>query len=278
MGDEEEQEKTYELIEKGKDKPRLTPFPGSQKFTGNGAAKFVKEGEWWDTYEGSFNDGVRQGKGTYTFKKNGDKYEGAYEENLKHGFGKTMYSSKYGDDRDEQMGEDNPPPSRGGTYIGQFTAGLRGCEARANPDTSSSEGTFTYVNGDIYVGQWRAGKKHGKGTYTYAKDGTSMIGDWQDGKIVNGKWVFPNGTFYTGRFRYNKPWGKGVWIFKNGNQMTGEYIQKEDKTDGDDAAGDDEENAPPKPDPKVWCYFKKGKDVAVRGGTMFQQNLAAPAA
>ena len=56
--------------------------------------------------------------------------------------------------------------------------------------------------------------------------------------------MFPNGTFYCGKFRlasvilricqlasvialrYNKPYGKGVWVFKNGNQLAGDYLQK----------------------------------------------------
>lgn len=278
MGDEDEPEKKYELIEKGKDKPRLHPNPGSQKFTGIGLAKYVKdEGngpEWWDEYEGSFNEGLRQGKGVYKFKKNGDKFEGIYEENLKHGFGKMTYSRTYGDpEKDDPADPENPPTPRGGTYIGNYTQGLRGCLARADPDLTNSEGTFTYVNGDMYVGQWRAGKKHGRGTYTYAADETQLIGEWENGKITNGKWLFPNGMFYTGRFRYNKPFGKGVWVFKNGNQLTGEYVQKEDKTDADDAPADDADGAvEEKPDPKVFVYFKHGKNTTVQGGTMFQQK------
>lgn len=272
MGDEEENK--YQLIEKGKDKPRMVPNEGSQKFIGVGLAKYVDKEtkEWSDTYEGSFNDGVRQGKGVYKFKNTGDVYEGIYEENLKHGFGKMKYTKLYGDDRDAQ--EDPKPPPRGGTYIGNYSAGLRGCAPKDDPNTSPSEGTFSYVNGDIYVGQWKAGKKHGSGTYTYAADETKLIGEWSEGKITNGKWLFPNGTFYTGRFRYNKPFGKGVWVYANGNQLTGEFIQKQDKEGDEDPPEEevDENGNPIKKDPKVFCYFKHGKDTAVRGGTMFQQK------
>merc|ERR1711920_629852 len=155
------------------------------------------------------------------------------------------------------MGEENVV-ARGGTYLGHFTAGQRGRGVESPPETAS-EGTFTYVNGDTYVGQWQDGKKQGKGEYTYAKDGTKLAGEWETGKIVSGKWIFPNGTFYSGRFRYNKPFGKGVWVFKNGNQLTGEYIQKEDKTDADDGGGDGDGETEEKPDPKVHIYFKHGK-------------------
>merc|ERR1712060_431865 len=123
------------------------------------------------------------------------------------------------------------------------------------------------------MGEWRGGKKHGRGTYTYAKDETQLVGEWENSKITSGKWVFPNGTFYSGKFRYNKPFGKGVWVFANGNQLTGAYQQKEQENP-DEAGGDDDENAV-KPDPKVWCNFKHDKNVAVQGGTMFYQKFGA---
>jgi len=152
---------------------------------------------------------------------------------------------------------------RAGTYLGYFTAGMRG--SKTLDSEADSEGTFTYANGDIYVGQWVQGKKHGRGTYNYAKDGTKLVGTWEQGKITSGEWIFPNGTFYSGKFRYNKPFGKGVWVFKNGNQLTGEYVQKEKATDDEPPAEDDEA---PRPDPEVWCSFKHGQHVSVQGGSM----------
>ena len=31
----------------------------------------------------------------------------------------------------------------------------------------NGEGMFTYLNKDIYSGNWKNGKKHGQGTYVY---------------------------------------------------------------------------------------------------------------
>jgi len=259
MGEEEEEPK-YKLFVKGQDAPLEK---GSQQYTGQGKA-FYENG---DTYDGTYVEGLRRGKGTYTWKKFGDTFEGQYEENKKHGFGKLTYRSNVGEEEDD--GGDEPKAPRDGTYLGYFHAGLRGCAEGQAPNEAPSDGTFTYANGDIYVGQYRAGKKHGDGTYAYAKDGTKLIGQWENGKIVTGKWVLPNGTFYCGSFRYNKPYGKGVWVFKDGNQVTGEFQQKEQPRDDDDGGGDEEEGAPPKPDPKVWCNFKPSNTVVVRGGTMF---------
>jgi len=261
MGDEEEGEPTYKLIDHrtGEEKK-----DGSRDFFGEGYATFVNG----DTFDGSFANGNRAGKGLYTFKKNGDAYDGHYELNLKHGFGKMTYTAKTGE---EEEGEDPDPtkPARGGTYLGYFAEGKRGGKE------GEADGTFTYVNGDTYVGQWSKGKKHGRGTYTYASDGTKLVGEWENGKITTGRWVFPNGTFYSGRFRYNKPFGKGVWVFNNGNQLTGAYDQKEQKDDEDGGGGEEEEGATEKPDPKVTCSFKHGKCVMVQGGSMFYPKFGA---
>lgn len=261
MGDEEEGEPQYKLYPAGATEPRAE---GSRDYTGKGKAEY-KTG---DTYEGDFVEGKRQGKGVYTFKQNGDIYEGFYADNMKSGFGKIVYTNKKGDDEEGGDAEDEEEGGalpRGGKYLGFFSNNLRGCKEDQDP-SSGAEGTFSYTNGDVYVGQWRAGKKHGKGSYTFAKDDTKLVGEWDNGKIANGRWIFPNGTFYCGSFRYNKPYGKGVWVFRNGNQLTGEYIQKEQASE--DADAEPEEGAPKK-DPEVTCQFKYGTNVAVQGGTMF---------
>mmetsp|Transcript_51649 Transcript_51649/g.145551 ORF Transcript_51649/g.145551 Transcript_51649/m.145551 type:complete len:268 (-) Transcript_51649:90-893(-) len=256
--DDEEGEATYKLLVPGSSAPREN---GSQKYTGQGKATYDNQ----DTYDGIYVEGFRQGKGIYTFK-HGDCYDGHYHQNKKTGFGRMTYEKKAADEDGEEEEEKVP---RGGTYLGFFHSGLRGCPPGTDLASADavgvSEGTFTYINGDVYVGQWLAGKKHGIGTYTYAKDDTKLVGEWEGGKITSGRWVFPNGTFYSGSFRYNKPFGKGVWVFKNGNQLTGDYNQKE-MVNEDDAGGDEEGEV--KPDPKVWCHFKMGACTAVQGGTM----------
>merc|ERR1712118_351522 len=110
-------------------------------------------------------------------------------------------------------------------------------------ETSKSEGTFQYCNGDVYIGQWKEGKKHGSGTYACAADGTKLKGEWAKGQIQSGQWIFQNGAFFSGKFRYNKPLGKGVWVFPNGNQLMGEYKQKELVGDEEAPAEEDNEGA-----------------------------------
>ena len=38
-------------------------------------------------------------------------------------------------------------------------------------DLKEGQGKYTYGNGDVYKGQWKAGKRHGKGAYTYKENG-----------------------------------------------------------------------------------------------------------
>lgn len=262
MADGEEDESKYQFFVRGQTEPREK---GSQQYTGFGRAHY----ENGDVYDGEYVEGNRRGRGKYTWKKFGDSYEGQYEENRKHGFGKIVYRSIIGEDDEAGDVDENAPP-RGGMYLGYLHEGLRGCAPNKNPDEADSDGTFTYVNGDTYVGQWRAGKKHGRGVYSYAADGSKLMGEWEKGKMTVGKWVFPNGTFYSGKFKYNKPIGRGVWVFPNGNQLTGEYVQKEEEANEEDPGEEEEDpdNPKEKPDPKVTCNFIYGDAVAVHGGLM----------
>merc|ERR1712224_859348 len=134
---------------------------------------------------------------------------------------------------------------RGGFYHGYFTKGLRGSpeiKQEVAGESSKSEGTFQYCNGDVYIGQWKEGKKHGSGTYACAA----------------------NGTFFSGKFRYNKPLGKGVWVFPNGNQLVGEYKQKE-LVGEEEAPVEEADEGAEKKDPEVECTFVYGDCVVVQG-------------
>ena len=43
---------------------------------------------------------------------------------------------------------------------------------------------FSYPNGDIYDGQWQDNVRHGKGSYTFAENGSQYCGQWVKGKGV----------------------------------------------------------------------------------------------
>ena len=50
-------------------------------------------------------------------------------------------------------------------------------------DCENGYGTYTYENGDKYVGEWKDNKTHGQGTGTLA-DGTVLEGVWKDGDFI----------------------------------------------------------------------------------------------
>ena len=59
-----------------------------------------------------------------------------------------------------------------GKYVGEFRDGKR-----------HGQGTFTWASGSKYVGEYRDGKINGQGTYTFA-NGSKYVGYWNDGQYV----------------------------------------------------------------------------------------------
>ena len=57
-------------------------------------------------------------------------------------------------------------------YIGEYKDGKR-----------HGQGTFTWADGTKYVGQYKDDKRHGQGTYTFV-DGRIVKGIFKDGKII----------------------------------------------------------------------------------------------
>ncbi len=170
----------------------------SRHFGGSATATYPNS----DTYTGDFVDGLRHGSGKYTYAKGSggedeaqNVYEGEFENNEKHGIGKMIYVNK-------------------GTYYGYWQNGQR-----------CGEGVMTYTNADVYSGSWNNGNKEGQGTYVFFATGMKVVGKWKNGKLQQGKWVYPNGTCFEGQFDNNKPKGAGTWNFVNGNQVDGEYVQ-----------------------------------------------------
>jgi len=48
----------------------------------------------------------------------------------------------------------------------------------------SGHGTYRYVNGDIYDGEWSGHVRHGSGQYTYVVNGMVYTGTWEHGRRV----------------------------------------------------------------------------------------------
>jgi hypothetical protein len=95
-------------------------------------------------------------------------------------------------------------------------SGLPQCPGTYNANTwTNCIGTYTYAKGDIYVGEWKDGNKHGQGTYSYA-DGDKYVGELKDGKR-HGKGTLDyladnqfKGDIYVGEFKDGKWHGQGT--------------------------------------------------------------------
>jgi len=203
----------------------------SADFSGAGKASITFEDGRVETYEGEYYEQVRYGHGVYKYH-NGDVYTGSWQGGNKAGIGQLLYAEAAA----EGEGEGEGAPSRKGKYYGHYGGSSAGEHAE---NVRHGDGSFTYHNGDTYCGQWVRGKKQGQGTYCFKEDQTRLVGVWQDGKLVTGKWVFPNGVYYIGKFENGKPNGEGNWVFKSGTQICGTYTQK--PKEGQEEAGEGEE-------------------------------------
>ena len=50
-------------------------------------------------------------------------------------------------------------------------------------DCNNGYGTYTYADGEKYVGEWKDGVQHGQGTFIFA-NGTVDKGIWENGELV----------------------------------------------------------------------------------------------
>jgi len=67
-------------------------------------------------------------------------------------------------------------------YVGEYKDGKK-----------HGQGTYTWFDGGIYVGKWKDGKEHGQGTYTWS-DGSKYVGEYKDGEPWNGTYDDKNGN------------------------------------------------------------------------------------
>lgn len=93
-----------------------------------------------------------------------------------------------------------------GTYEGKCKKGLAHGKGKAVGTDSyegvfskgfpSGNGTYTWANGDIYIGKWKKGKRQGEGVLKYKINGkdTIMAGLWEDNRYLGPKPIPPKVT------------------------------------------------------------------------------------
>lgn len=172
------------------------------------------------------------GKGVME-KSEGIKYEGEFKDSLPHGSGKFVYPP-------ETPGNSEKYVSRPvGTYEGRVERGL-----------AQGKGTFTFLDGSKYIGDFKDNKMEGKGRMTNANgviydggfergrpngqgtvifpDGRKYVGEIVENHIHGkGAMTYPDGSKYEGEFQMDKKYGKGVMTYPDGRKEEGEF--KEDR-------------------------------------------------
>ena len=88
-------------------------------------------------------------------------------------------------------------------------------------------GTAFSKNGDKYVGEYKDGKYHGKGTYTWGKgpnEGDKYVGGYKDGKMHGkGTYTWANGSKYVGGYKDGGRHGQGTMTSPYSSRYVGEW-------------------------------------------------------
>ena len=87
-----------------------------------------------------------------------------------------------------------------------------------------------WKDGDVYVGEFKANTREGRGTYTWANC-ASYEGQWRAGnRYGNGKCKYPDVSCYEGQYLDGFRDGLGKVTFQSGNTLEGE--RKLDRMEG----------------------------------------------
>ena len=101
---------------------------------------------------------------------------------------------------------------------------LPDCPSNSSVRWNNCFGTYTFDNGDKYVGEWKDNKRHGQGTYTYA-NGAKYVGEFKDNKYHGqGTFTFASGAKYVGEFKDDKYHGQGTYTYPNGERRVGYFM------------------------------------------------------
>lgn len=97
----------------------------------------------------------------------------------------------------------------------------------------SGFGRFEYINGTLYVGNWKLHNglkaKHGHGKITYTQGESSGLeeyeGDWEDDLMHGyGVYHYTSGAVYSGQWNRGKQHGQGKMSYADGSSYEGAWV------------------------------------------------------
>jgi len=81
--------------------------------------------------------------------------------------------------------------------------------------------SYTFENGNKYVGEWKKGKLHGQGTHIWA-NGNKYVGEYKNDKMHGyGTFTSPPGHKYVGKWKNGHKHGQGTFTFADGRVEKG---------------------------------------------------------
>ena len=179
--------------------------------------------------------------GKYIYE-NGDYYIGQWLNGKKHGKGyirnseeKNLIEVFYNNDKRQEK-EGKSFNKDGNVYnrnnqgiikgVEYSQKGIVKYEGEMINGVYNGNGKYIYPNGEIYIGQWSNGKRHGKGILYYdngkiAYEG-DFVNDFYDGC---GTYYYEKGGYYEGEWKKGKKDGKGIIYYENGKiKYKGDFV------------------------------------------------------
>jgi hypothetical protein len=88
-------------------------------------------------------------------------------------------------------------------------------------DEKHGQGTYTWADGNKYVGEWKGDDMNGQGTYTWPS-GAKYEGEYKDDKMNGqGTYTWPSGSSYVGEWKDDKKHGQGTYTSPSGKVKKG---------------------------------------------------------
>ncbi|CAD8089491.1 unnamed protein product [Paramecium sonneborni] len=110
-----------------------------------------------------------------------------------------------------------------------------------NVDIKNCEMLGPYIildTGDVYVGTWQMGKRHGFGKQIFS-NGAYYEGQWLNDFLQGyGRYIFQNGDYYAGEFVHGEREGVGVLVYQDGSSYEGKWLKNQKNGEGREQTGD----------------------------------------